>query len=131
MKRLFFSTFAFLLALSAMAQVAPGYYRVQNFMTDRHIIVLDNKSKGINVNDNTIDADALRNAGISCEIYPDTGKLKKQFDYAQKKAIPFISINGSDEVSAGKVNVKNLSSGEQRLFDRGDIAGLRGFIGEN
>ena len=76
-------------------------------------------------------ASDLRNAGISCEIYPDTGKLKKQFDYAQKKAIPFISINGSDEVSAGKVNVKNLSSGEQRLFDRGDIAGLRGFIGEN
>ena len=31
---------------------------------------------------------ALRDAGVSCEIYPDTAKLKKQFDYADRKAIP-------------------------------------------
>ena len=56
---------------------------------------------------------SLREAGVSCEIYPDQSKLKKQFDYADKKGIPFVSINGSDEAAAGMVNVKNLSTGDQ------------------
>ena len=75
MKRLFFSTLVFLLALSAMAQVADGYYRLQNFMTDRHIIVLDNKSKGINVNDNTIDADALRTWSSFDDVLTEPGTI--------------------------------------------------------
>ncbi|HEY9122885.1 MAG TPA: histidine--tRNA ligase, partial [Bacteroidales bacterium] len=32
----------------------------------------------------------LRQNGISCEIYPDAQKLKKQFDYANKKNIQFV-----------------------------------------
>ncbi|MBQ2525718.1 MAG: histidine--tRNA ligase, partial [Bacteroidales bacterium] len=39
-------------------------------------------------------ARALREAGLACEIYPDSTKLKKQFDYADRKAIPFLSITG-------------------------------------
>lgn len=70
----------------------------------------------------------LRNAGIACEIYPDTSKLKKQFDYADRKAIPFISIVGGDEMAASVINVKNLSSGEQRSFATEDIASITEFI---
>ena len=66
--------------------------------------------------------------GISVEVYPDPGKLKKQFDYAQKKAIPFISINGSTEIEGGTVNVKNLETGEQKAFELSDISGILGFI---
>ena len=47
-------------------------------------------------------AQALREAGVAVEVYPEATKLKKQFDYAEKKAIPYISINGSN----GKVTVK-------------------------
>ena len=61
-------------------------------------------------------AKALREAGVSVEVYPEATKLKKQFDYADKKAIPFISINGSSEMEAGTVNIKNLQSGEQKAF---------------
>ena len=61
-------------------------------------------------------AKALREAGVSVEVYPEATKLKKQFDYADKKAIPFISINGSTEMESGTVNIKNLQSGEQKAF---------------
>ena len=73
---------------------------------------------------------ALRSAGIACEIYPDSGKLKKQFDYADRRQIPFISINGSDEAASGVVNIKNLNTGEQRSFLKDDIASMAGFIQE-
>ena len=43
-------------------------------------------------------AAALRSKGISVEIYPEPTKLRKQFEYAQKRGIPFISINGSSEI---------------------------------
>ena len=61
-------------------------------------------------------AKALREAGVSVEIYPEAAKLKKQFEYAERKGIPFISINGSTEMESGTVNIKNLQSGEQKAF---------------
>ncbi|MBR1576696.1 MAG: histidine--tRNA ligase [Bacteroidales bacterium] len=73
-------------------------------------------------------AQSLRAAGIAVEVYPDTAKLKKQFDYADRKAIPFLSINGETELSARTVQIKNLASGEQRSFDRGDLAGILAFL---
>ena len=71
---------------------------------------------------------SLREAGVSCEIYPDKSKLKKQFDYADKKGIPFVSINGGDEAASGNVNLKNLSSGEQKTFAKDDVEGLKAFF---
>ena len=73
-------------------------------------------------------ASALRNAGVSCEIYPDTTKLKKQFDYAERRSIPFISINGSDELAANEVNIKNLSTGEQSRFPAQDVKSIKKFL---
>ncbi len=71
---------------------------------------------------------ALRCEGIAAEIYPDPAKLKKQFDYADRKFIPFISINGESEAEAGTLNVKNLSSGEQKSFPKDDIAAIKDFL---
>ena len=73
-------------------------------------------------------ASALRSAGVAVEVYPDSGKLKKQFDYADRKGIPFISICGSTEAAEGKVNIKNLASGEQKSFGKDDLAGMLGFM---
>lgn len=73
-------------------------------------------------------ASALRAKGIAAEVYPDSVKLKKQFDYADKKGIPFISICGSREAAEGKVNVKNLASGEEKTFDKGDVEGIICFL---
>ena len=71
---------------------------------------------------------SLREAGVACEIYPDKSKLKKQFDYADKKGIPFVSINGGDEAASGIVNLKNLSSGEQKTFAKDDVEGMKAFF---
>ena len=71
---------------------------------------------------------SLREAGVACEIYPDKSKLKKQFDYADRKGIPFVSINGGDEASSGIVNLKNLSSGEQKTFAKDDVEGMKAFF---
>ena len=73
-------------------------------------------------------AKALREAGVAVEVYPEATKLKKQFDYADKKAIPFISINGSSEIEAGTVNLKNLVSGEQKAFPATDINSILDFL---
>ena len=74
-------------------------------------------------------ASALRDAGLSVEVYPDPAKLKKQFDYADRKGIPFLSINGSQEAAEGLVQVKNLATGEQRSFRKDDISDIKAFIG--
>ena len=72
---------------------------------------------------------ALRESGLACEIYPESTKLKKQFDYADKKLIPFISINGETEVSGSMVNIKNLSTGVQSSFSKDDLSGILAFLG--
>jgi histidyl-tRNA synthetase len=71
---------------------------------------------------------SLREAGVACEIYPEQTKLKKQFDYADKKAIPFLSIVGGNEAAEGLVNIKNLSSGEQKSFAKDDVAAMIEFL---
>ena len=73
-------------------------------------------------------AKALRSSGVAVEVYPEPSKLKKQFDYADKKNIPFISINGSNEIEAGTVNIKNLSSGAQQAFAASDLDGILNFL---
>ena len=74
-------------------------------------------------------AKALREEGIAVEVYPDSSKLKKQFDYADRKSIPFLSITGANEMEAGQVNVKNLVTGEQKSFSVSDIRGILEFLG--
>ncbi|MCQ2148362.1 MAG: histidine--tRNA ligase [Bacteroidales bacterium] len=73
-------------------------------------------------------AKALRESGVAVEVYPDSAKLKKQFDYADKKSIPFLSINGENELNEGIVNIKNLASGEQKTFAKDDVAGIIEFL---
>ncbi|MEW5845578.1 MAG: histidine--tRNA ligase [Bacteroidota bacterium] len=55
----------------------------------------------------------LRDAGISVEIYPDSAKVKKQFEYANKRNIRFMVIAGEAEVQNRQFSVKNMGTGEQ------------------
>ncbi|HLW18950.1 MAG TPA: histidine--tRNA ligase [Cyclobacteriaceae bacterium] len=59
---------------------------------------------------------AIRRAGISAEIYPDAAKLKKQFNYADKKNISFVLMAGSEEIAQQKFTLKNMKSGEQQMM---------------
>lgn len=63
----------------------------------------------------------LRSAGISAELYHEIAKFDKQFKYADKKEIPYVGIVGSRELQEGKVNIKNLRSGEQQVVDMNTI----------
>jgi histidyl-tRNA synthetase len=58
-------------------------------------------------------ATALRRAGISTEVYPEAGKLKKQFEYSAKRSIPYVAIVGDTEMNQGVLTLKNQGSGEQ------------------
>ena len=60
-------------------------------------------------------AKALREKGMSVEVYPEPTKMKKQMGYADSKKIPFVAIVGGDEMAAGKVMLKDMQSGEQQL----------------
>lgn len=66
-------------------------------------------------------AKALREAGITTEVYPEPTKMKKQMGYADAKQIPFVAIVGGDEMAQNKVMLKNMSSGEQKLVEFGEL----------
>lgn len=66
----------------------------------------------------------LRRSGISAEIYPSPDKLKKQFDYATSKSIPYMIFTGQNERITGTVTVKNLTSGEQQSVEADKIGSI-------
>jgi histidyl-tRNA synthetase len=55
----------------------------------------------------------FRNAGVKTEIYPSPVKIQKQFDFANKKGIPFVGVCGDEEIKTGSISVKNMTTGEQ------------------
>ncbi|MDX2197205.1 MAG: histidine--tRNA ligase [Cytophagales bacterium] len=59
---------------------------------------------------------ALRQANIAAEIYPDADKIKKQFGYADAKNIPYVLIIGDNEIKEQKYTLKNMLNGEQKLL---------------
>lgn len=63
----------------------------------------------------------LRAAGISTEIFPDSDKMKKQMNYANKKNIPYVAIVGESEIAENKVNLKNMETGEQLLVSTEEL----------
>jgi len=55
----------------------------------------------------------LRDRGVASEMYPDKAKMKKQFDYANKKGIAFVAMIGTQEMENNVVRLKDMNSGEQ------------------
>jgi histidyl-tRNA synthetase len=63
----------------------------------------------------------LRKAGIAAEIYPESAKMKKQMEYANRRAIPYVVIIGSQELEQGVATVKNMRTGEQQQVTFGEV----------
>ncbi|NND53222.1 MAG: histidine--tRNA ligase [Flavobacteriaceae bacterium] len=55
----------------------------------------------------------LREHHINAELYPDASKLKKQMNYANNRAIPFVVLVGNEEVSNNIFTLKDMNTGEQ------------------
>ncbi|MBR5639075.1 MAG: histidine--tRNA ligase [Muribaculaceae bacterium] len=58
----------------------------------------------------------LRAAGISCEIFPESAKMKKQMAYANAKGVPFVAMVGESEMASGTIAIKNMATGEQNNY---------------
>lgn len=63
----------------------------------------------------------LRKQGINAEIYPESAKMKKQMNYANRKEIPFVVLAGDSEMESGKFTLKNMDTGEQLLVDATEL----------
>ncbi|MCA9666126.1 MAG: histidine--tRNA ligase [Myxococcales bacterium] len=68
-------------------------------------------------------ANALRQQGLSVEVFPTRSKLGKQLAYADSVGAPFAAILGADEAAAGDVTLKQLASGEQARVALHEAAG--------
>lgn len=64
---------------------------------------------------------ALRDAGISAQLYPDAAKLKKQLALADSEKIPFVAMVGENELADGSIMVKNMISGTQEKMGIDDL----------
>jgi histidyl-tRNA synthetase len=74
----------------------------------------------------------LRESGISTEIYPEQGKLKKQMKYADQKQVPYVVLAGETEIASGRVTVKNMKTGDQDELTPEQLIALvkEGYLGK-
>ena len=63
----------------------------------------------------------LRRAGVSAIMYPESAKMKKQMDYANRKGVPFVAFVGEKEVADATVTLKDMRSGEQTTMAVGEV----------
>ncbi|MGB0247080.1 MAG: His/Gly/Thr/Pro-type tRNA ligase C-terminal domain-containing protein, partial [Flavobacteriales bacterium] len=59
---------------------------------------------------------ALREAGLSAELYPDPAKLKKQFKYANDRNVRWVLVLGESELASGQVMLKDMQEGAQEAM---------------
>ena len=61
-------------------------------------------------------ATKLRAAGVRAQLYTEQKKFKQKMTYADRLGVPYAAFLGEDEIAQGKVSLKNMASGEQRLL---------------
>ena len=62
-------------------------------------------------------ATELRKLKVNTEIYLNNKKIKAKMKYANKLEIPYVIVIGDDEISSGKIKVKNMETGEEVQCD--------------
>lgn len=67
---------------------------------------------------------ALRKAGISCEMYHEAAKMDKQFKYAEKKQVRYAVIAGSREMESQMVLLKDLQTGTQEAVPVAELVAV-------
>ena len=70
----------------------------------------------------------LSDTWLSVEIEKEDKKLKKSMSYANKINVPYVIVIGEDELASGKINIKNMESGDNTEFALDDISGIIGYI---
>ncbi|HGY92214.1 MAG TPA: histidine--tRNA ligase [Planctomycetes bacterium] len=67
-------------------------------------------------------ATRLRGEGIPTEVWFEPSRFKKQIQHAVKLGIPFVLIQGPDELERGVVQVKDVRQGRQVEVMESDLA---------
>ena len=104
--------------------VAFGFERIMMLLKEKKLIKEDKSCSKVLVT--IFDESSLKgscqiyneliSAGINSEMYFDIAKLSKQFKYADRKKIPFVVIQGPDEIASGTVAVKRMETGKQKII---------------
>lgn len=68
--------------------------------------------------------DNLRAEGIAADIFPESVKIQKQFNYANKINARHTLVIGSDEMKTKTYNFKNMKTGNQELHSLDEILKL-------
>lgn len=63
----------------------------------------------------------LRSNNVKVDLYPDNFKMNKQFQYAEKRNIPFVIIAGSTEIAQNSFTLKNIETGEQKIVNYNEL----------
>jgi len=63
----------------------------------------------------------LQNNGKKVEIYLENDKLKKKLNYANKLGIKKVLLVGEEEVSKGKIKIKDMVSGNESIVNYDQI----------
>ena len=66
----------------------------------------------------------LRKNGINAELYPDSKKTVRQFNYANKRNIPNVVLVGASELESDTYTLKNMDTGDQQSVDLGTLVSL-------
>ncbi|HDS08893.1 MAG TPA: histidine--tRNA ligase [Firmicutes bacterium] len=66
----------------------------------------------------------LRRHNISCELYPDNAKIRKQLSYANNRNISYVGMVGEIEIIKSVITLKNMTTGEQEQLNLNDLIQL-------
>ena len=66
-------------------------------------------------------ANTLRNNGVKVIIEMNNKKIKKCFEWANKKNIPYVTVIGEDEIQTKTLNIKNMITGENVKYSFDEI----------
>lgn len=102
--------------------VSFGADRIYDVLSELNLFPenVDQNLKALFINFGEIEADhamlhirKLRDQQLSCELYPDAAKLKKQMKYANERGVDHVVLIGDNEMREGVMLVKNMKTGEQ------------------
>ena len=66
-------------------------------------------------------ANKLRTNGVKVIIEMNNKKIKKCFEWANKKNIPYVTVIGEDEINNQLLNIKNMATGESTQYKFNEI----------
>ncbi|MDE6559887.1 MAG: histidine--tRNA ligase [Muribaculaceae bacterium] len=64
---------------------------------------------------------ALREAGVSAQLYPDCAKMKKQMQFANSEGVQYVVMIGDSELAEGTATVKNMADGTQTTVSQSKL----------